>query len=270
MKEKPMAFLSLVKLLETVVGHKTNYAILDPFPCFTLQGVEPAIVPIQNAGKIIAQHVGLHDLTFIIAATTHDKGTAGHIELNRDGNEVFVEIATDVCKYKDAVLATLCHELCHKFLHVHEIRHGFDQIEQEYLTDVTAVYLGLGKIMLNGCECESSHSHNENGRTVTTTNKLRTGYISRDCFAFVYRLVSAMRNIPSEKFLSGLSMDARRVISQCEQEYGHWFKPEYRSPDGLERTISELKDSVVSCQEDTAVRHRAIRRVKGWNFYGNS
>jgi hypothetical protein len=58
---------------------------------------------------------------------------------------VFLEVATDICGYKDPVLATLCHELCHKYLHVHWNRHGFDQIEQEYLTDVTAVYLGLGK-----------------------------------------------------------------------------------------------------------------------------
>lgn len=261
MKEKPLAFLSLVKLLETVVGHQTTYAILDPFPCITSESGKPAIVPIQNAGKIIAQHLKLGDLTFIISVTTHDQRTAGHIELKREGSEVFVEIATDICGFGDAVLATIAHELCHKFLHVHGIRHGFDQIEQEYLTDVTAVYLGLGKIMLNGCECESSRARVENGRTVTTTQTLRTGYISRDCFAFVYRLVSAMRDIPADKFLMGLSSDARSAVAKSECEYADWFKTEYRSPEGLERTASELRELVMSCQDDAAVQHRKLRRL---------
>lgn len=92
-----------------------SYSLLDPFACVTLQAGQPAIVPIQNAGKIIAQHIGLGDLTFVISITTHDQRTAGHIELNRDGSNVFVEVATDICDYKDAVLATLCHELCHKY-----------------------------------------------------------------------------------------------------------------------------------------------------------
>ncbi len=111
---------------------------------------------IQNAGKIIADHVGLTNLTFVIAVTLQDPSTAGHIELRYDSPDVYVEISHDICGYKDAVLATLCHEVCHKFLHTRGIRHGTVQVEQEFLTDVTAVYLGMGKIMLNGCECQSS------------------------------------------------------------------------------------------------------------------
>jgi hypothetical protein len=102
MTEKPLAFLSLVKLLETIVGQKTGYTLLDPFPCVPLQNGNPAIVSIQNAGKIISQHIGLADLSFVISVTPHDPDIAGHIELNRDGTDVFVELSYDICQYKDA------------------------------------------------------------------------------------------------------------------------------------------------------------------------
>lgn len=112
MIEKPLAFLSLIERLEKVVGDRTGYALLEPFPCKTLEGHEPALITIQNAGKIIAQHVCLDDLTFVITPTTLDPTTAGHVDLNYDSPAVFVEISRDICYDKDAVLATLCHEVC--------------------------------------------------------------------------------------------------------------------------------------------------------------
>ncbi len=123
MREKPLAFLSLVKVLETAVGNQTGYNLLDPFPCVTLEGGKPASLAIQRAAKIIAEHVGLNGLTFIVAVTTHQPDTGGHIELRYDSSEVFVEISHDICSFKDAVLATLCHEISHKFLHAHRIKH---------------------------------------------------------------------------------------------------------------------------------------------------
>ena len=167
MTEKPLAFLSLVKLLENRVGQKTGYAMLNPFPCKTLEAGRPAIVTIQNAGRIISRHMGLADYMFVIAVKDQKQDTGGHIELDYGGSDVFVEISPSLCQYKDAVLATLSHELSHKFLHLHGIRNGTVQIEQEFLTDVTAVYLGMGKIMLNGCECQSSTQSTQGNRTPT-------------------------------------------------------------------------------------------------------
>lgn len=194
MREKPLAFLSLVKVLETAVGNQTGYNLLDPFPCVTLEEGKPAYLPIQRAGRVIAQHVGLNGLTFIVAVTTHQPDTAGHIELRYDSSEVFVEVSQDICSFKDAVLATLCHEISHKFLHVRKIKDGFVQLEQELLTDVAAVYLGMGKIMLNGCECERTCRVTTNGRTTTTTHKLKTGYVTKT------------RELPTHNPLSSLAI----------------------------------------------------------------
>jgi hypothetical protein len=260
--EKPLAFLSLIRTLERTVGHKTSYALLDPFPCIASEYGKPALIPIQRAGKIIARHVGLDNLTFIISPTTLDPSIAGHIELRYGDPDVFVEISSSICTFKDAVLATLCHEVSHKFLHVNGIRHGNMQIEQEFLTDVASVYLGMGKIMLNGCECQKSETRTEGGKTITTTHTLRTGYISRECFAFVYRLVCAMRRIPATQFLAGLSEEAKKSIAACEQEYGHWFKSEYHLQEAVNRLCKSLQNEVEECQTQSASREYTLRRAE--------
>jgi hypothetical protein len=261
MKEKPIAFLSLVKLLEEAVGERTRYALLDPFPCQTLRNGRPDVVAIQNVGKIIAQHVGLVDYMFVITVANQEPNTAGHIELDRSGRDVFVELSPHVCEYKDAVLAVLCHELSHKFLHKQGIKIGATVLEQEFLTDVTAVYLGLGKIMLNGCQCQTSRQRTRDGTTSTETHVLKTGYISRDCFAFVYRLICAMRGIPRHVFLSGLSASAREAIQATESKYGNWFIPEFRTAGRVAMLADDLAAIVESCQDDAAARHRILRNI---------
>ena len=197
---------------------------------------------------------------FVIAVTAQEPNTAAHIELDRSGRDVFVELSPAICEYKDAVLATLCHELSHKFLYQRGIRNGTVAIEQELLTDVTAVYLGLGTIMLNGCECKSSQQRTQSGRTSTETHTLKTGYISRDCFAFVYRLVCAMRGIPRETFLSSLSAAAREAVQSAESKYADWFNPDLRNSDGAAMMSDALQKLVEACQDDSAGRHHILRR----------
>jgi len=261
MKEKPIAFLQLVRHLEEAVGERTGYALLDPFSCQTLMDGRPAIVAIQSAGKIIAQHLGLADYVFVIVVTNQKPNTAGHIELDHSDRYVFVELSPEVCGYKDAVLAVLCHELSHKFLHTHGIKIGTTVLEQEFLTDVTAVYLGLGKIMLNGCECRSVKQRTQDGKTSTETHVLRTGYISRDCFAFVYRLVCAMRRISRDTCLRGLSVAAREAVQAVESKYANWFSPEFCGANGVAMLGDDLKAMVEACQDEAAARHRTLRTI---------
>ncbi len=261
MTEKPLAFLSLIKALESAVGDRTKYTLLDPFPCTTIKEGRPAYVEIQNAGKIIARHIGLSNLTFIISVTTQDPSVAGHIELRYGEPDVFVEISTAICDQKDAVLATLCHEVAHKFLHANGIRHGNLPLEQEFLTDVATVYLGMGKIMLNGCECQRTCVKTEGGKKIETTHTLKTGYISRECFAFVYRLVCAMRKIPATQFLAGLSEPAKQAILQSEQRYSEWFRSDYHSLEQVEKLSTGLREALEDAQFKLAAHDYTLRRA---------
>ena len=258
--ERPTSFLPIVEILETRAGDGARN-LLEPFACAPLKAGQPDILNIQDAGKVIAKHIGLSDLTFIIAVTTQAPSVAGHIELRYGSSQVFIEISRDVCEYKDAVLSTLSHELSHKFLHANSIRFGSTQLEQELLTDVTAVYLGMGKIMLNGCECRSSEAVERAGTRTKTTHTLRTGYLSRDSFAFVYRLICAMRQTPAEEILSGLSQAARQAVTACERKYEDFFNSEYHTFAGSTAVTENLQRSILDCQEQLAQQEKTARRA---------
>jgi hypothetical protein len=260
--DNPTGLVSVVKHLEKAAGQRIGYKLLEPFPCLTLNGAEPAIITIQNAGKIISSHVGLGDLTFIIAVTKHPPSTAGHIELRYGEPEVFVEVSNDVCGFPDAVLATLCHEISHKYLHANGIRYGSIQIEQEIMTDVAAVYLGLGKIMLNGCECEHVARVTANGETKTSRTNLRTGYIDRRSFAFVYRLICAMRRIPRETYMGGLTEAAKQAVLCCEQQYNEWFQLDFHVPSKMESVLAECHSVIENQQVAAAELDRTLRGLE--------
>lgn len=257
--ENLAALVPFVKHLENAVGHRIGYTILEPFPCLTLINAEPAIITIQNAGKIIANHVGLGDLTFVIAVTPQPPSTAGHVELRYGKSEVFVEISNDICGFQESVLATLCHEISHKFLHSSGIKYGSLQLEQEMMTDVATVYLGLGKLMLNGCECERTERLTDGGTRSTT---LRTGYIDRDSFAFVYRLVCAMRQIPRDTYLKGLSGAARQSLLKCEEKHRAWFLPDFHIPARLESLFGECQSQIDRQQHTLAELDQTLRAIE--------
>jgi len=80
-----------VTLLEKSLGTKIQYQILDPFPLYSKD-----IVGIQNAGKIIAEFIGLSDYIFVISINKLEKNTGGHIELKYGNKQVFIEISEEI------------------------------------------------------------------------------------------------------------------------------------------------------------------------------
>lgn len=258
MKERPDAFLSLVRLLEERVGDLRTYSPLEPFRYSAVQDGKPSIIAIQNAAKIVAEHVGLAHLVFVVSFTTHAANTAGHIELDHASRDVFVELSYDICNHPNAVLATLCHEISHKFLHIHGIRAGHTTIEQEYLTDVTAVFLGMGKIMLNGCVSVTTQT---NGRQ-TKTNTLKVGYISRECFAFVYNLLCVSRQIPKADRYLGISESALSVLRACETEFQRWFEPDLVAGHDIDAFAKDLMSGLHVVQDSTARKEWLLRQLR--------
>jgi len=112
-------YIAKIFLLEKAVGHNVSYRILDPFHVHTESA--DGYIDIQRAAKRIAEFVGLTGLTFLIEPTHLAEGTCGRIELQSAGSEVFVQISSDLFAFPSAVLATLSHEIAHKFLHSNRI-----------------------------------------------------------------------------------------------------------------------------------------------------
>jgi hypothetical protein len=199
-----------ITYLEKKLGHGVHYNILDPFPVHTKD-----IIGIQNVGKIIANFIGLSDIVFIITIDNLKENQGGNIELNRWEKDVFVSISKNVIQYDDAILSTIGHELTHKYLHMNSISLP-NSYENEILTDIAAVYLGLGKIMLNGCKCEKSETKCDFSGTSTHTQTFTTGYLSHIQLAFVYRIISEMRKIPQEEQIKLLNSKSRELFYELD------------------------------------------------------
>jgi hypothetical protein len=149
LKQRPENLVEQLLALEKFVGGNTTYQILEPFRI-----VPNDIVGIQGAARKIADFVGLREHTFVVAVCKQEKGVGGNIELKHGESGVFIEISDAAEKFEEAVLATLAHEIAHKFLHIRGIdceSATDDNHQYEVFTDLTAVFLGLGKIMLAGC-----------------------------------------------------------------------------------------------------------------------
>lgn len=256
-------YLSKLILLENVVGATTKYQIFTPF---SLNSHNP--IELQKAARNLASFIGLERFSFVVAIAKQKQNIGGHIELQNDGNDVFIEISEQSANFSAAVLATLAHELTHKYLHVRRLSCG-NPIENEYeneiLTDITAVYLGFGKLMLNGSECERKWEEKTHKGTVSNTESLNSGYLSLKQFAFVYYLVCRMRKIGKSECLSGLTEKAEQSVKECFAIYGDYFKAEiydleetFRLKKLLENELQPAKELLIKLEKQISQAKQII------------
>lgn len=235
-----------IAMLEKRVGAVTPYEILQPFTIDTGDAIA-----IQNAAKKIADFVGLNNFTFIVGLAKAEEGVGGHIELEQGVNTLYIEISKDMKKFPDAVPALLAHEITHKYLETNGISCGTGpthQYENEVLTDITTIFLGLGKLVLNGCEGKNIRQESLKEETRTITETMKTGYLDRNQFAFVYRLVCAMRQIPAKVCEAGLSFEALQALRQCELQYSPYFDKRFNDTKFKSELVERVDSTIRSVQ----------------------
>lgn len=231
-----------VTFLEKFLGTKIQYQILDPFPLYSKD-----IIGIQNAGKIIDNFIGLSDYIFVISINKLEKNTGGHIELEYGKKQVFIEISEEILKFEDAILAILAHEITHEYLYINNISFS-NKYENEILTDIAAIFLGFGKLMLNGSENEDIWKNYYFGGSTTITDKLGIGYLDRSKLALVYLLVCSMRNISEKKYMSNLSNKSIQLLEESKRDYWYIFNNQFNQSDKANRSLSNFHSIVYETQ----------------------
>lgn len=231
-----------VTFLEKSLGAKIQYRILDPFPLYSKD-----IIGIQNTGKIIANFIGLSDYIFVISINKLEKNTGGHIKLEYGKKQVFIEISEEILKFEDAILAILAHEITHEYLYFNNISFS-NKYENEILTDIAAIFLGFGKLMLNGSENEDIWKNYYFGGSTTITDKLGIGYLDRSKLALVYLLVCSMRNISEKKYMSNLSNKSIQLLEESKRDYWYIFNNQFNQPDKANRSLSNFHSIVYETQ----------------------
>jgi hypothetical protein len=228
-------YLEKLLLLEGRVGSRVGYQMFEPPSDFD----SADLLALNRIARVIADSVGVKD-RLTVTPTVHPKDCAGHIDLGDTAEGVFIEVAEDLLEFPDCVLATLAHEISHRYLHLHGVSCGTGpafHYHNEILTDITAVFLGLGKLMLNGCTGQREFRSTSGVVTHTRT----VGYLDRQQLTFVYLLVCEMRNILTEEYEEGLLPIAVDGIRQCRNQYSlRFFSANFRGDGFLEELQIKL------------------------------
>jgi len=238
-------------LLEEKLGYKVGYEILEP----NSVALTSDIVSIQAAAKDIARFLGLGKYRFIVGMTGKDGKVAGEIELRHGLTEVFIELSNNVVKHTMAIPAVLSHEIMHQYLLVSGISFSDDH-ENEVLTDIAAVFLGLGKLMLNGAVTVLKQED--------ASYTLKLGYLTREQLAYVYLLVCSMRGIPYTTYEAGLSKDVIALLRQTMNHYKDHFSLAVPHADYSDLHLAVGNSKIVELQQQLRaiqVHHDVVKKA---------
>lgn len=245
-------YIQKLRMLEERIGATTQYRILRSFRCNPKNAID-----LQKAAKRIAAFVGLEDLTFIPALARQREDIGGHIELENGQQEAFIEVSPRAGRSPQATLAVLAHEISHKLLQRKGISLGrglLENYENEILTDIASVFIGLGKLTLNGAQTQSM-TWNEGRPAILGT---RTGYLNARQLAFVYRLVCAMRAVGKREMMTGLTLQARSEVRHWARLKSQFFDPAFRETEYRRSQVRELRLDASRVEEKL---HQVRKRV---------
>lgn len=174
------------------------------------------IISVQKEASRMMKFAGLNHHIPCITYTKTESGVGGNVELDNSDN-VFIEINEKYKRDKGKTLAVMAHEICHKVLYINHLYFPNNVIENELLTDIATIYVGFGKLSLNGCYSELKYNHTEwrNGKMVdvTTTEKETVGYLSLQQFATAYNIVCSIYNIDVASKEKGLNEHALKALN---------------------------------------------------------
>lgn len=211
---------------------KKDYKIYEHTPNFNSSDR----IAVNKEARKMLDFVGLNGYIAVITYTQTSKNEGGNVELD-NSNEVFIEISSDMIYDKDRVLAVMAHEICHKVLYVNGLyyRPPIPKIENEKLTDLATIYVGFGKLTLNGCYKEYTTETKQHNSIIKTVHKETTGYLSLDTFALAFNIVSARFGVNHD--VNGLSSFA---INALHRNSSPFF--EKVSPTLLKETLKKVQE----------------------------
>jgi len=205
-------YIDKIILLENHSYRMKNYELLNP-PDYD---GNLNVIGIQKIAKILSQHIGYDKLIFTVSfQEVYSNNTAGNILLD-ESEDVLIHLSRDLDKYPDSILATLSHEISHKYIHFNRLTFN-NSYENEVFTDLTAVFLGFGKLMLNGVEI-TKKTICEN---VENTYTKKVGYLNREQLAFIYLTVNYLYGVSRLSFYSHLRTDVIKAVKKVEKKYNH-------------------------------------------------
>jgi hypothetical protein len=182
--------------------------VLEPFE----------FVSLEDSVSKISKHLGLDGYRCMVEVkdvfdSPKTSGTYSFSGL--DPNVFKVGVRSGFNKYGQ--LEILCHELTHHYMHVHGVREKFVGVSDEIATDYMMIYLGLGKIALNGVkECKSDHNPYH-----------WLGYVDFTRLTIMYRLVCKLGGVDDSESYTHLRSHCQEQLAYVELQCSNMLTVEY-------------------------------------------
>ena len=202
--------LSELSLIEKHLGY-TSMDFYSP-----QDSILTDLISIQKEASRMMRFVGLVGYTPVITFTNTEEFEAGNIKLD-DSKDVFIEISNKYRYRAEQVLAIMAHEICHKVLYINNLYYPNIRIKNEVLTDLATIYVGFGKLTLNGhylyFKTTEKKRDYEGEKEIITHHKDLIGYLTSPTYASAYSLVCSRFNISEKDKYYGLSGNAQGYLN---------------------------------------------------------
>lgn len=164
-------------------------------------------VYVQKLARSMACFINMPYYTFLVSPDCHNERASGRIEWPNSGSNVaYISLSPELYRYPQSLIKVLAHEIAHQYMRCFGLEYPNERFNEE-MTDVTSVYLGFGKYILNGDSYTKGNS------------RIVLGYLSDTEFAFVYDLMCKLRGISGDEVVKGLSPYAMSSLRNARLTY---------------------------------------------------
>ena len=186
----------------------------------------------------------------------------------------FAGIDNGVCKFgvdihelgdPQSLIAALSHEVAHAYRKLHVLVEDDQEIEEK-LTDLTAIYLGLGIFVVNATERYRKSGYVSGILAVTKWSVSSSGYLDARSLSFLFAAHVAARGENAHSYLRFLEPNqasyVRRYFGDLKLNRGELLEQLSIPPDGwaeaphLSRFVSPFETGVLDV---SIIEHRSIR-----------
>jgi len=193
--------LEKLALLERTAGVRAHYRILDPLPLHSTD-----VSALQTAARMIGDWIGLRNAMFHISVGDA-AGVAPGLSRGSDQEDFNVQLPKEAVANPTHAMAALAQEVSHAYLIKGNITAGLHSpgpVSGRAFLDITAIFLGLGKLILNGCVGSDARRD--------PLKALPPCHLSPLYLAFTHRATCSMRGLDYEQHLVGLSPAAVEIL----------------------------------------------------------
>ncbi len=190
--------LEILSTLEKAAGVRAHYRILDPPPLTSTD-----LSTLQTVARVLGDWIGLRNAMFDVTVIEHNEAPR-LVRIDPDHEEFAMELPAAALATADTALAALTRQVARAYLITSNI--GGSSVDPSRtagsLADVTAIFLGMGKLILNA-PAAGAMIHPRATASLPEDKPLSPEYL-----AFTHRLVSAMRGLDWNQHTSGMNTQA--------------------------------------------------------------